>query len=91
MLLMGLFVVLFAVFDSLAAFAVPVVPTEVVTVVDYIFNMISSGIDILAYMFVDMALVSAIVKWIVVAFGLLFTFDLIFTVIRYVKSLNPVS
>ena len=86
MILMLLLDVFYTVFGFIFGIVFPDIPTVIINLVSYIMNFVFDGLDILFYMFISPELVSALLTFMVSLWGLLFTIDIVWMIIKIVRG-----
>lgn len=86
MILMLLLDVFYTVFGFIFGIVFPDIPLVIVNIVTYIFNFVFDGLDILFYMFISPELVSALLTFMVTLWGILFTIDIVWMIIKIVRG-----
>lgn len=86
MILMLLLDVFYTVFGFIFGIVFPDIPLVIVNAVSYIMNFIFDGLDILFYMFISPELVTALLTFMVTLWGILFTIDIVWMIIKIVRG-----
>lgn len=86
MILMLLLDVFYTVFGFIFGIVFPDIPLVIVNVVSYIMNFVFDGLDILFYMFISPELVTALLTFMVTLWGILFTIDIVWMIIKIVRG-----
>ena len=86
MILMLLLDVFYTVFGFIFGIVFPDIPIVIVNIVSYIMNFVFDGLDILFYMFISPELVTALLTFMVTLWGLLFTIDIVWMIIKIVRG-----
>lgn len=86
MILMLLLDVFYTVFGFIFGIVFPDIPLVIVNVVSYIMNFVFDGLDILFYMFISPELVTALLTFMVTLWGILFTIDIVWMIIKIIRG-----
>lgn len=86
MILMLLLDVFYTVFGFIFGIVFPDIPLVIVNIVSYIMNFVFDGLDILFYMFISPELVTALLTFMVTLWGILFTIDIVWMIIKIVRG-----
>lgn len=86
MILMLLLDVFYTVFGFIFGIVFPDIPLVIVNIVSYIMNFVYDGLDILFYMFISPQLVTALLTFMVTLWGILFTIDIVWMIIKIVRG-----
>lgn len=84
MILLSILQLLYNVVNGLSSFLAPVVPEAIQTVLNYIFDMIDKGLDILGYVFIDYKVVTPIFSWMIVVYLAIFAYDIVWHIIHLI-------
>mgnify|MGYP001050118897 CR=1 FL=1 len=86
MILMLLLDVFYTVFGFIFGIVFPDIPLVIVNSALYVMNFIFDGLDILFYMFISPELVTALLTFMVTLWGILFTIDIVWMIIKIVRG-----
>lgn len=86
MILMLLLDVFYTVFGFISGIVFPNIPKVIVNLVSYILNFVFDGLDILFYMFISPELVTALLTFMVTLWGILFTIDIVWMIIKIIRG-----
>lgn len=86
MILMLLLDVFYTVFGFISGIVFPNIPKVIVNFVSYIMNFVFDGLDILFYMFISPELVTALLTFMVTLWGILFTIDIVWMIIKIIRG-----
>lgn len=86
MILMFLLDVFYTLFGFISSIVFPNIPKVIVNLVSYIMNFVFDGLDILFYMFISPELVTALLTFMVTLWGILFTIDIVWMVIKIIRG-----
>lgn len=86
MILMLLLDVFYTVFGFISGIVFPNIPKVIVNLVSYIMNFVFDGLDILFYMFISPELVTALLTFMVTLWGILFTIDIVWMIIKIIRG-----
>lgn len=86
MILMLLLDVFYTVFGFIFGIVFPDIPRVVINLVSYVMNFVFDGLDILFYMFISPELVTALLTFMVTLWGILFTIDIVWMIIKIVRG-----
>ena len=86
MILMLLLDVFYTVFGFIFGIVFPDIPSVIINLVSYVMNFVFDGLDILFYMFISPELVTALLTFMVTLWGILFTIDIVWMIIKIVRG-----
>lgn len=86
MILMLLLDVFYTVFGFIFGIVFPDIPRVIINLVSYVMNFVFDGLDILFYMFISPELVTALLTFMVTLWGILFTIDIVWMIIKIVRG-----
>ena len=86
MILMLLLDVFYTVFGFIFGIVFPDIPRVIINLVSYVMNFVFDGLDILFYMFISPELVPALLTFMVTLWGILFTIDIVWMIIKIVRG-----
>lgn len=86
MILMLLLDVFYTVFGFISGIVFPNIPKVIVNLVSYIMNFVFDGLDIVFYMFISPELVTALLTFMVTLWGILFTIDIVWMIIKIIRG-----